>query len=129
MPESMNLHVTMTGPILWGKAPDIVAALCASAVTEVADYAKFEVLSQLDKVLQNPTGYYESQITDTPVTAYMHRIHDNGVVYGPWLEGISSRNETTRFKGYHTFRIVRSRLAQKTKAIVEAHFSRVREVL
>lgn len=24
--------------------------------------------------------------------------------YGPWLEGTSSRNETTRFPGYHGFR-------------------------
>lgn len=24
--------------------------------------------------------------------------------YGPWLEGTGSRNETTRFKGYHGFR-------------------------
>lgn len=31
-------------------------------------------------------------------------IHDNRVVYGPWLEGISSRNQSTRFKGYASFR-------------------------
>ena len=31
-------------------------------------------------------------------------IHDNNVVYGPWLEGTSSRNQTTRFKGYASFR-------------------------
>jgi hypothetical protein len=24
--------------------------------------------------------------------------------YGPWLEGTGSRNETTRFKGYHGYR-------------------------
>lgn len=24
--------------------------------------------------------------------------------YGPWLEGVGSRNDTTRFKGYHSFR-------------------------
>jgi len=31
-------------------------------------------------------------------------ITDNGVCYGPWLEGVGSRNETTRFKGYNSFR-------------------------
>lgn len=25
--------------------------------------------------------------------------------YGPWLEGTGSRNQTTRFKGYHSFRL------------------------
>lgn len=24
--------------------------------------------------------------------------------YGPWLEGVGSRNDTTRFRGYHGFR-------------------------
>jgi hypothetical protein len=27
-----------------------------------------------------------------------------GPVYGPWLEGVGSRNATTRFKGYRAFR-------------------------
>ena len=31
-------------------------------------------------------------------------ITDGGMVYGPWLEGIGSRNETSRFKGYSSFR-------------------------
>lgn len=35
------------------------------------------------------------------------KIHDSGVVYGPWLEGTSSRNKTTRFKGYSSFRKVK----------------------
>jgi hypothetical protein len=35
------------------------------------------------------------------------KIHDSGVVYGPWLEGTSSRNKTTRFRGYSSFRKVK----------------------
>ena len=31
-------------------------------------------------------------------------LSDGGVVYGPWLEGTSNRNNTTRFKGYRQFR-------------------------
>ena len=33
-----------------------------------------------------------------------HLVHANQVVYGPWLEGTSSRNQSSRFKGYHLFR-------------------------
>jgi hypothetical protein len=125
-----NLNVRMVGPVLEGKAPAIVEAMTASVVAEVADYTKFEVLRTLMEVLQHPTGYYESQITDTPVSSTLHRVHDNGVVYGPWLEGVGSRNyPVTRFKGYHTFRIVRNRMAQKTKAIVAAHLDRITKVL
>lgn len=124
------LDVRKHGAVLEGKAPEVVDLMLVSAVVEVADYVKFEVLSQLHTVLQHPTGYYESQITDTPVSLFLHRIHDNGVVYGPWLEGVGSRNyPVTRFRGYHTFRVVRNRMTQKARAVIEAHFARIREVL
>lgn len=41
-----------------------------------------------------------------------HLVHANQVIYGSWLEGTSSRNQTTRFKGYHLFR----KAAQDTEA-------------
>lgn len=124
------LNVTKVGPLLEGKAPAVVEAMTASVVAEVADYAKFEVLRTLIEVLQHPTGYYESQITDTPVSSTLHRVHDNGVVYGPWLEGVGSRNyPVTRFKGYHTFRIVRNRMRTKVKAIIDAHLARITKEL
>lgn len=31
-------------------------------------------------------------------------VTDGGIVYGPWLEGAGSRNQTTRFKGYRMWR-------------------------
>lgn len=31
-------------------------------------------------------------------------IDDGGIIYGPWLEGVGSRNRTTRFKGYRMWR-------------------------
>jgi hypothetical protein len=44
-----------------------------------------------DQVLQHPTGYYQSKITvERAGTGY--RVTDQGVVYGPWLEGTGSRN-------------------------------------
>lgn len=33
-----------------------------------------------------------------------------GEVWWPWLEGVSKRNNATRFKGYHTFRSTRFKL-------------------
>lgn len=121
-----TVYVRMTGPILEGQAPAIVEAMTVSTVAEIADYAKFEVLMQLHQVLQHPTGYYESQITDQTLSPTMHRIHDNNVIYGPWLEGIGSRNyPATRFKGYRTFRIVRARMSAKSRQIVADHLARL----
>lgn len=44
-------------------------------------------------------------------------IHDQGMVQGPWLEGTGSRNRTTRFKGYRTFRIITQELNNEAPEI------------
>jgi hypothetical protein len=99
--------------------------MTAVAMEEVADYTRYEVLSQLGAVLQHPTGYYESQIVKDRVAPETYSVNDSNVIYGPWLEGIGSRNApVTRFEGYRTFRIVRNRMAQKAKAVAEAAISR-----
>ena len=53
------------------------------------------------------------------------RIDDGGKVeYGPWLEGTSSRNQTTRFKGYHSFRKVGQELEKKSDDVLEKHIGK-----
>jgi hypothetical protein len=49
------------------------------------------------------TGDYRRNVHGFQVGLF-GRISDGGKVYGPWLEGTSSRNATTRFKGYRSFR-------------------------
>lgn len=76
------------------------------------------VRARLSTVLRNPTGYYESNIAIERRSTY-RGVTDSGVPYGGWLEGVDSRNKTTRFKGYHTFRIVRSSLARDKERIAQ----------
>jgi hypothetical protein len=78
------------------------------------------VKSRLGQVLQKPTGYYESRIQVDRRSTY-RGITDGGVIYGGWLEGVSSRNKTTRFKGYHTFRMVQQGLAKDKEAIAKPY--------
>lgn len=114
------------GPLVEGYAEPIVEKMLASAVAEGASYTQHEVLMQLDKVLQHPTGFYESHIRAERVDAETWSVNDTNVIYGPWLEGTGSRNyPMTRFQGYHTFRIVKNRMAQKMKDIIAAHLDRV----
>ena len=47
------------------------------------------------------------------------RIDDGNVVYGPWLEGNGSRNATTRFKGYASFRRVAQWLNGRARGVVQ----------
>jgi hypothetical protein len=49
------------------------------------------------------TGNYRRRI-NTSTRGLHGKISDGGTEYGPWLEGTSTRNQTTRFKGYHSFR-------------------------
>jgi hypothetical protein len=42
-----------------------------------------------------------------------------GEVWWPWLEGTSKRNLSSRFKGYHTFRIVKNLLQRRAKRVGE----------
>lgn len=53
--------------------------------------------------LRRPTGFYQSRVIVDASTRNL-ALTDQGVIYGPWLEGVSSRNNATRFKGYFAFR-------------------------
>jgi hypothetical protein len=96
----------------------IVDNLCKEVEQETAEWAENRVHEMLHEVLRHPTGYYESKIqTDRTTTGW--EVNDGGVIYGPWLEGTGSRNNTTRFKGYHTFRTVAQEVEQRSDGIAE----------
>lgn len=120
----LNINVRLQGPTVQGLAVPMLEGMLDVALVEVASYTQHEVSMELMQVLQHPTGYYESRIKTDRVSAEQYSINDSQVIYGPWLEGVSSRNASTRFKGYATFRRVRNRMAQKASAIVEAALGR-----
>ena len=41
-------------------------------------------------------------------------VTSGNAMYGPWLEGTGSRNATTRFKGYHGYRLA-SQVTRRVK--------------
>ena len=113
-----DLQVRATGPVFNGQARAAITGFITEAEDVVAGEGVNRIKQHLGQVLRNPTGFYESQITsdrqrDDRV------VHDRGVVYGPWLEGVSSRNQTTRFKGYRTFRQVTQKLQDDAHNIAE----------
>lgn len=48
-----------------------------------------------------------------------------GVTWGPWLEGTSSRNRSTRFKGYHLFRRTRQELQRRAPDVGQRELDKV----
>ncbi len=106
----VEFNVHPHGPVFDGRASVAVRAYEAEVRYRLAETGKDMVLQMLGEVLQNPTGYYESRVRVEGRPGMVDVVTDGGVIYGPWLEGTSSRNDTTRFKGYATFRTVREKL-------------------
>ena len=91
---------------------------------EGAEWALADVRRSFHTHFQNPTGYYESHVHISNI-AGSRNVWDGGMagpVYGPWLEGVGSRNNTTRFKGYHAFRNAAAELQRRYEAMGERLF-------
>lgn len=115
----VNMRVEQKGAIFDAAATKAAAGRMVVEINEsIAEEGVHRVRAQLRTVLQNPTGYYESRIAVERRQTY-RGVWDQNVIYGPWLEGTGSRNRTTRFKGYHTFRKVKQRLDQDSRGIAQ----------
>lgn len=125
----MSVKITTTGPIF--KESETAAATKAflnKAEEDIAQKGVNLVRERLGDVLRHPTGYYERHI-QTDITSAGTVVTDGGVIYGPWLEGVGSRNKTTRFKGYATFRKVTQQLQEQAGAIAEKDLPHYLEAL
>ena len=66
-----------------------------------------------------PHGAYMASASTPNAAARPSRSLDDRGVKGPWLEGVSRRNSSTRFKGYHTFRLITGQLQAKAGSIAQ----------
>lgn len=96
-------QVIIRGPVFDGRAGRSAADFCRELEYVVGWQAHAEGRQIMDASFRNPTPYYEVQTTVERTSQGMV-FHDRGIVYGPWLEGVSQRNQASRFKGYHAFR-------------------------
>lgn len=115
-----RVDVDVRGPLFDGRTDAAISAGASDAVWEIAKVGRGMLGVEFLWTFKNPTGYYESQTIAERVTPELAIIHDSDVVYGPWLEGIGSRNyPVTSFKGYSNWRRVRNMLAKAAKPIAE----------
>jgi len=115
---TVTAHVRPLGPLADGSAPATIHAWTDEVKRDIAD----EGVNRLRSVPMNKsgrgTGRYQSEIQTSNLAYNDIRIHDP-VVYGPWLEGSSNRNRSTRFKGYRLWRKTAQGLADDAAAIAE----------
>lgn len=124
----ISMDVTSLGPLFDGRAAIEMKQGTKEVERQLAEEGKRIVDQNLATSLQNPTGYYQSQIhiaSDLGGTV----VTDGGVIYGPWLEGVGSRNRTTRFKGYFAFRRalqeLSSRAETKAEEVIDPYIRRI----
>lgn len=123
-----EIEVHFSGPVFDGRAAEAMRHLASDVQTEVAKYAEDTWRAFMDASFrtQSPGGY-QSHVNiakrdkDLVVNDGWP---DSGLPYGPWLEGIGSRNSpVTRFPGYFALRRavvkVEGELDEVTQPIVD----------
>lgn len=129
----INIRETHRGALLSAHGADairIMRHIDEAIEQDSAEWAEDQINRFYHASFRAPTGYYESHvhISNSKGDVEIGDGGQAGPVYGPWLEGVGSRNATTRFKGYHTFRkvttMLESRIAEIGERILREHTRR-----
>lgn len=115
----INVRDHYDGPVFNEMGPAAMRDYTEAAVEEVAQHGKDMVDRNLATSLRNPTPIYQTRI-NIERAGTTRIINDDMVVYGPWLEGVGSRNKTTRFKGYASFRRAKQWLDARASTIAHS---------
>lgn len=120
-----DIEISATGPLFRAaERAGITREFVREAVDDITAQAYADVMGNLNASIRHPTPYYETQVTNERVSEDSRRVHDRGVIYGPWLEGTGSRNRTTRFRGYASFRRARQSVQARVPELVSAALAR-----
>ncbi len=115
--------VTFNGKLFERPQPvlDYHVGVMTKELAEQAEIAiKFQGSSSFRYEHSKPTGEWLRSVKTRQSRAASGQfrsgwdVHDSGIIYGPWLEGVGSRNfPVTRFKGYSMFRKVAQQIDRK----------------
>lgn len=115
----ISLDCRVEGPLGDGRAGEMSAEWARNTTQALAAKA-VEILGEwpMNKSGRSRGAFrenlHERRRSDTLVSVPGMRIP--GVTWGPWLEGTSQRNRSTKFKGYHLF----SETAKQVDEVVPA---------
>lgn len=120
-----DVRIHFTGPFFDRRADEFLDEFGRKCVETVAGQGYANVMHNLNASIRHPTPYYETQVTVTENHPHERVVNDRDIIYGPWLEGTGSRNRTTRFKGYASFRRARATLRTQVVRLIRPHFDRL----
>ena len=118
--------VILSGPLFDGQASEAARDFTDSLAHEVAeigrDWIRIEATG-MDKSGRGGTGKAAGGV-EGPIGSNGAYVIRGGIREGkyawPWLEGDSKRNQSTGFKGYHTFRRTRLRMRKQVQPFAQA---------
>lgn len=138
----MELDVHLSGPLFDGTAAAAMRAGAIEVRHRLARDGEQKARAAFNAMIRDNEGVFISTITSAdrshvyawnggdghvytmPVVdtdpAVETIVTTGDAAYGPWLEGTGSRNQTTRFKGYHGFRLAAQQLDAEAGAIAGA---------
>lgn len=114
----MARDVEFRGPLFDRRAEAAFADYAEDLEAEIAQEGVDLVQRYLGAFVKHPTGYYSSRIR-VEQRGTQHMVTDSGVVYGPWLAGVSERNRSTRFKGYKHWLLATQELEKRSGRIAQ----------
>lgn len=123
MTVDIDVDIKASGPLFNGMYIPMTHEAESDAENDVAQRADALIDQRLRTVLRNPTGRFQRTIHVTHASDPY--VDGEGTIYGRWLEGVGSRNATTRFKGYATFRLVTQKVDLQAGPIAERRFDRL----
>lgn len=99
----ISLKVDKKGALFDGRAEAAVTRFTEDATKTLVSVATQMVKLRFGSRIRVNTGYFLGRITGE-VTGSIGRVYTKFLLYGYWLEGVGSQNQTTRFKGYWGYR-------------------------
>jgi hypothetical protein len=114
----IELGLTASGPIADGLAEGMIRDWIGEVTEDIAQEGVNRLQHWVMDKTGRGTGHYQAEIVISDLFYGDKLIHDP-VVYGPWLEGTSERNRSTRFKGYHLWRETKRTLNDDAASIAE----------
>jgi hypothetical protein len=118
--------VSFSGPLFDGKTAASFESSSAECAKALAEKLAKAWTNNLNASIKNGTGFYVSQIETRQDSADKYTVDDKDVVYGPWLEGLGSRNYPhTVFRGYMSLRKAKQTVQDKSMQICQPIINRL----
>lgn len=110
-----------SGPMFDGTAVRAVEEATEKTLERTAQLGVATIRAQMQRTYRHETPHDRLQnVAESHPPNWV--IWDRNGVYGPWLEGISRRNRTTRFKGYAIYRRNVQEIQRRMDEIAEYTF-------